>query len=238
MGMAAEQARRKYWAKYYAGVAESGRPALDLSNRRVQAQSFALTLEVLGDCMGSRCLDVGCGRGELSKCLADLGASQVTGLDVVPRLIEAARASRDDVRWICGSVDDEAALDTIGLVDRIALIEVLQYLPSDRVLRILWAHLAPGGRMVGIVPNANCPIVKSTVTKFGGQYVPLTQENLRERLAMLPELDASAIRGFVFLNDQRLLPYEVTPWDGTAGSGSIPNRLQFVAQKQGIGRLT
>jgi 2-polyprenyl-3-methyl-5-hydroxy-6-metoxy-1,4-benzoquinol methylase len=234
VGTAAEQARREYWAKYYAGVAEDGRPALDYSNRRVQAQFFALTLEALGDCMGSRCLDVGCGLGELCKCLADLGASQVTGLDVVPELVEAARASRDDVRWICDNADDETALASLGLVDRISLVEVLQYLPSDRVLRSLWTHLAPGGRMVGIVPNANCPIVKSTVTKFGGKYVPLSEENLRETLTMLPELDASAMRGFVFLNDQRFLPYQVTTWDGTARRETVPNRLQFVAQKQGI----
>lgn len=56
---------------------------------------------------GSRLLDAGCGMGRLGGRLADLG-HRVVGVDVDPRLIEAARAAYPDVAWL---VADLATLD-------------------------------------------------------------------------------------------------------------------------------
>jgi SAM-dependent methyltransferase len=51
-----------------------------------------------------RYLDMGCGTGELTVALAMLGLARVTGVDMVPRHIEAARVYADQAR-VADSVD-------------------------------------------------------------------------------------------------------------------------------------
>jgi 2-polyprenyl-3-methyl-5-hydroxy-6-metoxy-1,4-benzoquinol methylase len=223
--------REAYWARYYANVAEIGHPWLDYGNGRVQAQSLALTLEALGDPSGLSCLDVGCGVGELCKCLADLGARDVTGIDLTPKLIQDARATRSDIRWICGSPSKAGLLDALGTFDLVSMVEVLQYLTAEYVLAEVWAQLARGGRIAGVVPNRDCPIVQNKLSQFEGQYVPLGEDQLTDALSALPNVETIAIRGLAFTEDQRVNPYEVTAWGAAASHPVVPNRLQFVALK-------
>ena len=54
------------------------------------------------------------------------------------------------------------------------VLEVLQYVPLAEALGALWERLLPGGRIVGVVPNADCPIVSRTRARFGANYAPPT----------------------------------------------------------------
>ncbi|MFI5497024.1 class I SAM-dependent methyltransferase [Actinoplanes sp. NPDC051859] len=97
---------------------------------------------------GSRILDAGCGTGRVGSHLAAAG-HDVTGVDLDPELIEAARADHPGPHWLVG---DLAELD---LPARFALIvsagNVMAFAaPRTRVeiLRRLRTHLAEGGRVV------------------------------------------------------------------------------------------
>ena len=72
------------WAEYYRKLhSASPNPWLDLSNEAVQAQTFAVAIEAAGAIGERRCLDIGCGYGQLSTCLHGLRASEVVGVDIV-----------------------------------------------------------------------------------------------------------------------------------------------------------
>lgn len=106
---------------------------------------------------GSRILDAGCGPGRVGGELAARG-HRVTGVDIDPELIDAARRDHPDVRWIVG---DLAELDlrggghpagSDGVFDLVVCAgNVLTFLAPGTagiVLSRFRAHLAPGGRVV------------------------------------------------------------------------------------------
>ena len=59
---------------------------------------------------GQRWLDVGCGRGDLDLALVMAGATDVTGIDIMPRNIEAARSAiplapaGTHLHFVCGDI--------------------------------------------------------------------------------------------------------------------------------------
>src|SRR4029079_6239028 len=98
----------------------------------------------------------------------------------------------------------------LGSYDLAFVLEVLQYVPLAETLGALWDRLLPGGRIVGIVPNADCPIVSRTRARFGGaKYAPPTLHQIDAVLRGCDELESVAYRGLAFRDDQRLLPYDV-----------------------------
>lgn len=98
---------------------------------------------------GSRILDAGCGPGRLSGALHRRG-HDVTGVDVDPKLIEAARVDHPGSSY---HVADLATLDLEGepfdLIISAGNVMVFLAPGSERaVLERLAAHTRPGGRMV------------------------------------------------------------------------------------------
>jgi hypothetical protein len=112
------------------------------------------------------------------------------------------------------------------------MIEVLQYMPFARALAFAWELIAPGGRIVGVVPNADCPIVAETKRRFEGRYTPPTIDDVRRVLSGLIAIDTWSYRGLIFGDDQRIAPYAVAPWTQTTQWERQPNRIQFVAIKE------
>ncbi|MFP5348147.1 MAG: class I SAM-dependent methyltransferase [Actinomycetes bacterium] len=100
---------------------------------------------------GARILDAGCGSGRVGGFLAQAGHS-VTGVDVDPVLIEAARHDYPDVEWLVGDLAelDLASRGVAVPFDAVVCAgNVMTFLaPSTRleVLRRLRAHLADDGR--------------------------------------------------------------------------------------------
>ena len=112
-----QQARwMEHYRKLYAAAPEAW---LDLSNEAVQAQTFATALEAAGPIEGRRCLDIGCGYGQLST--ASMACGHVKG----GRRLHC----RDDrflpravphVQWECGSPSDETFVRSLGDFDLIS----------------------------------------------------------------------------------------------------------------------
>ncbi len=223
--------RGAFWSAYYKLIVERGTPWLDYSNERVQAQTFALCLEAAGAVHGRRCLDVGCGWGHFSLCLAALGAAEVTGIDRMDDLIARHRKNHPGLRWTTGNVRDRAFREGLGTFDLVFLLEVLQYMPIRETIHGLWENLAPGGRLMAMVPNRECPIIQGAVARFEGRYAPPSPSDLGAVLDALPGCAFWRMRGLAFQEDQRHLPYAVSPWTNSPRWASPPNRLLVVSEK-------
>jgi 2-polyprenyl-3-methyl-5-hydroxy-6-metoxy-1,4-benzoquinol methylase len=232
--MTAEQpmsTQQEFWSAYYRDVFQQGQRWLDYSNERVQSQTFGFVLEAAGPIRGRRCLDVGCGWGQLACALKDLGAAEVTAVDVVPEPIAQLTEQYPEIHWLTGDLSH----DDLGLapatVDVALLVEVLQYMPLGTALRRAWSLVAPGGRLVAVVPNAKCPIVNGTRQRFDSRYAPPALEQLAHELDALEGLEHWACRGLAFTEDQRIAPYAATPWTRQGLWPQQPNRLQIIAIK-------
>jgi 2-polyprenyl-3-methyl-5-hydroxy-6-metoxy-1,4-benzoquinol methylase len=223
--------RERFWTEYFRGVFRSGSPWLDYSNAVVQIQTFAAALDAAGPVEGRRCLDVGCGRGQFARALLGLDAAAVTGVDIVPEVLQQ-QAVAPAVQWLCGSVQDPELEGCLGRYDLVFLLEVLQYVPLGATLHTLWRHLLPGGRVVAVVPNAECPIVARARARFEVRYDPPTAAQIAAAVQALPGAAHWAIRGMFFREDQTLAPYEVSPWGMHHRHAAVPNRLQFVVLKR------
>jgi 2-polyprenyl-3-methyl-5-hydroxy-6-metoxy-1,4-benzoquinol methylase len=224
--------RRQYWEQHFAAVAEQGNPWLDYSNERVQLQTLGLVLASSGNLIGLRCLDVGCGQGQLSATLAVFGAGEVIGMDMIQTLIDGNRRRYPQVRWECVNFIDRPQVERLGMFDRIYAIEALQYLPIAEAVSFLYGRLNPGGRIVAMFPNSDCPIVKQTTQRCDSQYRGITLGELRQIAESLPDLDFWASRGMAFTVDQRLAPYEISSLTHEPIWQDPPNRLLFVVAKR------
>lgn len=217
------------WSDYYREIAGRSGSWLDYSNPAVQAQSLALCLESAGPVHSQACLDVGCGRGQLAAMLRDLDAAPVIAVDFIAEMIEQDRARFPGIDFRRGDASNPAFLASLPEVDRIFTVEVLQYFAAAEVLPRLWEHLRPGGRLVGMVPNAGCPIVRRVRERLGEQYHALDPAGAAALAAGLDGLADWFMRGLTFAEDQRVTPYRASPWgkivDGT------PNRLNLVFLK-------
>jgi SAM-dependent methyltransferase len=220
-----------FWVEYFEEVANSGPGWLDYSNAAVHAQTLALILESAGQIADRRCLDLGCGRGQLASIFKAMGASEVTGVDATQTLVQDHDDLPSlDIRWLCCDLSDPNTYESLVAADVVSLVEVAQYLPEE-IFPHIWNVVAPGGRLVGTVPNAECPIVQTTAARFEGHFVPLTPTTLINRLEALHGLADCATRPMTFTLDQQISPYAVGQWTNSPSWRDPPNRIQFVALK-------
>jgi 2-polyprenyl-3-methyl-5-hydroxy-6-metoxy-1,4-benzoquinol methylase len=97
-------------------------------------------------------LDVGCGSGGVGAGLRRAGATQLTGVEVVPEEAELARAHYDHV--VAAPVE-QALRELEGRFDTILCLDVLEHLVDpERVMTDLHGVAAPGARLQVSVPNA------------------------------------------------------------------------------------
>lgn len=225
------------WAAYFLArhtdFSSGAARRLDYSNERVRFQTYAAVLEAAGPPTGKRCLDSGCGFGDLSRMLAAAGA-KVDAFDVVKRTIRRRERTDPHIRWF---VADVAHLDEAGLApsyDLVFATELLQYTEVSRAIRALFGRVAPGGRLVGCVPHAKCPVVEEVEDWFEGRYSGISVRELVRTLSSLRGISRFAWRGAVFDADQFIVPYRFTPWREAPvlnREDGVPNRLHFVATR-------
>ncbi|MES1946467.1 3-demethylubiquinone-9 3-methyltransferase [Salinisphaera sp. C84B14] len=121
---------------------------------------------------GKRVLDVGCGAGILSEALARRGA-QVTGLDLAPELIEAAKAHAEqsdlDIDYRCVSSRD-LMRELPGAFDIVVCYEMLEHVDTPAYVVDDCAMLtAPGGHLFFSTINRSA---KAWLLAIGGaEYV-------------------------------------------------------------------
>jgi 2-polyprenyl-3-methyl-5-hydroxy-6-metoxy-1,4-benzoquinol methylase len=220
-------------AKYFEDFCRTGQPWLDCADDRVQVQTLGTAIEMSGIVAGRRCLDVGCGQGQLVRMLLGLGARDVVGVHHAAEHIGRLVARYPEASWHVGDISNEAFRAKLGSFDLIYLLEVLQYLPVPEILDALWPMLTPGGRILATFPNEDAPVTKQTVHRFDGRYVPPPTQALLAWARSAPGLDSFGLRGFDFEKDQWLAPYALSTWTQDAHwPGKLPNRLQLVIQKQ------
>ena len=146
----------------------------------------------------ARILDIGCGPGLRASLLRACGAMraegewpqawpappaavQVTGIELMPRDVERARAALgegEDLRFVCGDMRTEP----FPPADAVVILDVLHYVTheeQDAVLKRVHDALAPGGRLLLRVGDAGArrgfaisQWVDRAVTRIRGHKVP------------------------------------------------------------------
>ena len=225
--------QQDYWKEHYQSLhakkTELGAfKSMDYPNDRLQSQTYAHVLEALGRINHQTLLDAGCGWGLVSLMTHFLGAS-VTAVDFVPETIQALRRQYPFIRWEVGNFADLKDRSSLGLFDRVAAVEVLQYADFRSAVSNLWELVAPGGRLVACVPNARCPFVQEVHQRLD-RWIPIAPEEITGLARALPDCSALYLRGFTYLEDQSFLPYSTSPW-GTEIVGT-PNRIVFAMLRQ------
>ncbi|MBA4135872.1 MAG: hypothetical protein C0518_00990 [Opitutus sp.] len=231
--------RDSFWHAYFSGL--HGRHDLEsakrvgMSNDRVTAQEYALVIESCGVLAEKRALDVGCGLGPLARGLHALGA-HVHGIDYVDTTIEALRQSDPTIEWSQEDISQPTAVLLNRRYDIVCACEVLQHVDPNETLRMLWGLLAPGGRLVGFVPNAACPIVQRVEKHYSGTYRGISSPTLANLAMQLPDVAVAVIRGASFQPEQTVVPYAASSWQRLEAAewSAPPNRLQFVLVRQAI----
>jgi SAM-dependent methyltransferase len=222
----------EYWAHYaerHGTTTLGDAQRVDFSNERVRFQTYGLMLEAAGPLSGQRCLDAGCGLGDMARLLSFLGG-RVSGFDLVEATIVRLREEHPKIHWFAANLEQLPEAQMPEPYDVVVVCEVLQCVDLAIAVNALWRHVAPGGRLVGIAPHAKCPIVQRTESRFDSHYRGASLENLAELAHSLPDVANWCWRGAYFLEDQSVVPYGLTPWSQRMdwGDVKIPNRLQFV----------
>jgi len=103
---------------------------------------------------GEKVLDIGCGNGQFTRRMAELGA-QVLALDISPRMIEHARAKSteypDRIEYRVVDATDRAALIALGARTfdaAVCTMAMMDMASIDPLLSSLSALLKPAGRFV------------------------------------------------------------------------------------------
>jgi SAM-dependent methyltransferase len=162
VGQLKDQHRAVWAAGHYADVAEliADAPPAQLISR-------------VGIEPGQAVLDVATGTGNVALLAAGLGAD-VTGLDLVPDLLDIAR-SRDDGRiaWIEG--DAEALPFEDASFDRVLSVVGIQFAPRHQVVADELARVCRPGGTIGLV-NWTPEGLIGRMFKILGKYMPKPPE--------------------------------------------------------------
>ena len=129
-------------------------------------------------------LDIGCGMGFAMVAMQRLGFEHVEGIDVDKSQIESA-CRRGLKAFRISSITD--FLDASDLqFDVVTMMDVLEHVPKDQqvpTLRSIYRVLAPGGRLVIQVPNANSVAASRWLYNDFTHICSYTEQSLRPVLA-------------------------------------------------------
>ncbi len=102
-------------------------------------------IELLKPQRGERILDLGCGPGQLTAHIAELGA-EIVGLDASPEMVGQARQNFPDLRFVLA---DAGAMNFNQEFDAIFSNAALHWMPdTQRIAETMARALKQGGRLV------------------------------------------------------------------------------------------
>jgi len=142
-------------ARAYKDLESTGPERWSLANRGNQAilaERRRRTRGLLGSLAGRRVLEVGSGRGGELAWLLELGASpaDLTGVDLLPDRVEAARAAHPGLDFRTGNAEhlefDDAAFDLVMAIT--VFSSILEPAMADRVAAEIVRVLKPGGALL------------------------------------------------------------------------------------------
>ena len=193
---------RNYRTVLYENYVSMQAPEWADDNSRKSAVWCAAALKRLRDWLppdkNAKCLDLGCGDGRFLRALRSAGYSDVSGVDLVPQVVDLARragvqVTRADLR--------EYLVESREYFDLITAFDVIEHFGKDEVfevLRLIWKRLKPGGKFILQTPNALSPWASSL------RYGDLTHEVIYSPTAL-----ASLLRhtGFAKIETRHVRPY-------------------------------
>ena len=132
----------------------------------------AAVLGMLGDLDGERVLDLACGAGFYTRLIRQRGASHVLGVDLSQTMIDVAQAEEAvHPLGVEYRVADAVHLPQYGAFDIVTAVWLLHYARTQEDLtsmcRNIGRNLAPGGRLIAILPNPEF-INEQAETEFYG----------------------------------------------------------------------
>lgn len=135
---------------------------LRLARRQIKSSGFG------------RVLSIGCGDGRFERMLAG-HAEHVTGIDISPEAVAIAR--RKTAEDGCSNLDFEACTTDEfvwdGPYDVVFCMALLHHLPETEVPRLarrIFQHIAPGGLLFTLDPNAGAVLRKVGRVVLGSRY--------------------------------------------------------------------
>lgn len=152
---------------------------------------------------GCRCLDVGCGGGDLGAALKTAGAAWVAGVERHPEAAARARTRLDLL--VEGDLTSTPLPFAPGEFDYIVWADVLEHLPDpEPVVRRYLTYLAPAGRVVVSVPNMRFYLVLLRLIADRWEY---TDSGVRDRthLRVFTRRSLEAMLGRLGLRQERLI---------------------------------
>jgi SAM-dependent methyltransferase len=159
----------------YDALGQTYERAKHIPTGRAEQATF---LSALPDLAGRSVLDVACGTGFYPRRFVDLGAAKVVGVDSAAEMIAYANhMERKEPRGIDYRQLDAADLSVLGSFDVVTAVWLLGYADDpaalDRMAANLAANLAPGGRLVVVVPNpdADFDILAGPYGRYGYDVV-------------------------------------------------------------------
>jgi trans-aconitate methyltransferase len=102
-------------------------------------------LDILNVQQGERILDLGCGTGDLSHEISQLGAS-VIGMDLSEEMMGRARAKYPDIKFISGNAENFTLDKPVNAVFSNAALHWIKN--AEKVVSCVWNALDYGGRFV------------------------------------------------------------------------------------------
>ncbi len=143
---------------------------------KLTSQAVSHLLDAAQLTSDSRALEVGCGPGHITAMMADTGAT-VTGVDLVPAMIETARTLHPDLEFVEANAEqlpfEDDAFDVV-----LANFVIHHFARPDVVCTEIRRVLKPGGRFVFAGPIEQCG--------FGAFIAGLTAHHTMEVLAHGP----------------------------------------------------
>jgi SAM-dependent methyltransferase len=131
--------------------------ALEARYRGTEAEireRLAIYLPYLAPLPAGEILDLGCGRGEALTVFGAAGLA-ARGVDASAEMVAACRGR--GLTAEVGDLFERLAAEPAGSLGAVVSFHVVEHLPApalDRLLRLAWRALVPGGRLILETPNA------------------------------------------------------------------------------------
>ncbi len=205
---------------------------------------FAHLVEIFHLPRGAAVLDVGCGPGWLAEYFARMGY-RATGIDISPEMIAIAGQRVRGLGFPAGgegldvtfAVADSEAFTLGREFDAAVIYDALHHFADERaVLRSVFAHLKPGGRLFMKEPqehHPDAPETKAEVAEFGVLERGFSRNVLLDALADAGFLPPAALRQVdMMVGEERLAPGYVS-----AVLAATPAYHMLLAAKPGPGAI-